>query len=141
VCGGNKKVRQKACRIQVEFDEHIHENIRQHRSNKSYAKTIVLNFIDTLIGEGYRHFIIYINWPTDLWIAELLFFMIPSYKPLNIAYTLGLWIDEDGMHYAWMENSACFAWEVLQAAKKIIWRQEEWYDLEYTLKYLKITHR
>jgi hypothetical protein len=125
----------------VEFDRNISTNIRQYRANRSYVKTMVLNFYGVLIDDGYRHFVIYIEYPTDLWVAELLYFLIPSYKPLNITYTLGLWTDEAGMNYDWMENSACFAKEVLQAAKKIVWRQEGWYEPEYTLKYLKITRR
>ena len=134
-------MRSRTCRIQVEFDRYIHKDIRQYRANRSYAKAVVINFFDVLIDEGYRQFVIYIDYPTDLWIAELLYFLIPSYKPLDITYTLGLWTDEAEMNYDWMENAVCFAKEVLQAAKKIVWRQEGWYEPEYTLKSLTITRR
>lgn len=80
----DEKLRQRACRIQVDFDQPIQSNIHQYRSNKSHAKTMVLDFIAVLIDEGYRHFIIYIDLPTDLWIAEILYLLIPSYKPLGI---------------------------------------------------------
>ena len=102
---------------------------------------MVINFICALIDEGYRHFVIFIEDPTDLWIAELLYFLIPSYKPLDITYALGLWTDEASMNYDWLENSACLVKEVLQAAKKIIWRQEGWYEPEYALNSLTITCR
>ena len=134
-------MRSMTCRVKVVFDQYIHKDIRQYRANRSYAKAMVINFLDVLIDEGYRHFVIYIDDQTDLWIAELLYFLIPSYKPLDITYTLGLWTDEAELNYDWMEKSVCFVREVLQATKKIVWRQEGWYEPEYTLKYLAITHR
>lgn len=131
----------RTCRIQVEFDRYIHKNIRQYRSSKSYAKTLVINFFGVLIDEGYRHFVLYIDYPGDLWVAEILYFLIPSYKPLNITYSLGLWTEENCTHYTWMEYSGCLVREVLQTSKKIIWRQDGWYEPEYDLKILRITRR
>ena len=111
-------------------------NLQQHRSNPTSVKLKVIDFIENLIADGYRHFIIYIEKPTDLWVAELLLFLIPTYRPLDIVYSIGLWIDEDGMEYAWLEEIYLIDQEIMKCARRIIWRRDEWYDVNYGVKRL-----
>ena len=128
--------RLKACRLRVDFCWQVQMNLQQYRSNHTSVKLKVIGFIEKLISDGYRHFIIYIEKPTDLWVAELLLFLIPAYKHLDIVYSIGLWIDEDGMEYAWLEEACLVDQEIMRRARRIIWRRDEWYDVNYGLKRL-----
>ena len=128
--------RQKACRLRIDFCWQVQMNLQQYRSNHTFAKLKVIDFIENLVAAGYRHFIIYIEKPTDLWVAELLLFLIPTYKPLDIVYSIGLWVDEDGMEYAWLEEICLVDQEIMKCARRIIRRRDESYDVNYRVKRL-----
>lgn len=129
-------MRRKACRIQVDFDSQVQCNLNYFRTSKNSIKAEVLAFLDRLIYDGYRHFIIYIETPTDFWVAELLYFLMPYWKDIGVVYSLGFWNDDAGLDYAWLDQSRFFHYEVINSAYRIIWRQGDWLDMQFTLKRL-----
>ena len=116
-----------SCQLRIEFHPALQGNVMQHRSSYGYVKKKVMQTILDLYSKGYRHFIINIVQPTDLWIAEIVYFLAFSYHDSGICYSIGLWLDEEDA-YAWLDKTSMFRAEVFQNAKKVFWRSEKWYD-------------
>ncbi len=100
-------------------------------------KRAVVDFILGLYARGYRHFVIYIKKPTDLWIAEIVYFASLSNAYLDLSYSIGLWIDME-CAYPWMDRIEIFSTEVMKHDKRVFWRSKRWYDNYYRLERLYV---
>lgn len=129
-----------SCQLRIEFNPALIRNVMQHRSSYGYVKKAVMRIILGLYHEGYRHFIINIVEPTDLWIAEIIYFLTYSYQGSDISYSLGLWLDDEDA-YPWLDETLMFREEVFRTAKKVFWRSQKWYDNNYKLKWVYIDRK
>ena len=129
--------RVKTCLLRVDFHPLLQADSLRYRSNCGYVKRTVVDFILSLYARGYRHFVIYINKPSDLWIAEIVYFMSLSLQKQDMTYSIGLWIDRE-FAYPWMNQTDIFSTEVMKHAKRVIWRSKKWYDNYYRLERLYV---
>lgn len=133
-------MRHKACVVWVDFHPQLRNNIRQFRSSNNYVKKQITQFIFDLLDDGYRHFIIFIECPSDLWVAEIIYFLKLSSRNAGIIYSIGLWsYDEDPS--LWLLDSPFFYREILENANKVFWRKKKWYDNNYRLKRIYIPQK
>lgn len=58
--------RVKTCLLRIDFHPLLQADTLHYRSSGGYVKKTVLNFIKSLYAQGYRHFVIYINKPSDV---------------------------------------------------------------------------
>ncbi|MEN6563553.1 MAG: hypothetical protein ABFD11_08410 [Christensenella sp.] len=130
-------VRAKTCLLRIDFHPLLQADSLRYRNSDGYVKKTVLDFILGLYARGYRHFVIYINKPSDLWIAEMVYFLSLSNTDLGLCYSIGLWLDTE-CNYVWMDRSEIFIKEVIEHAKRVFWRSKKWYDNYYRLERLYI---
>jgi len=71
VTRGAIAVRRKACLICVDFHPCIAGAISRYCMCCSEGKREIERFIGSLVARGYTHFVLYIEKPSDVWIAEL----------------------------------------------------------------------
>lgn len=129
--------RAKTCLLRIDFHPLLQADSLRYRNSNGYVKKTVLDFILGLYVRGYRHFIIYINKPSDLWIAEMVYFLSFSNTDIELSYSIGLWLDTE-CNYVWMDRSEIFTKEVMEHAKRVFWRSIKWYDNYYKLERLYI---
>lgn len=129
--------RVKTCLLRVDFHPLLQANTLRHRNSGGYVKKVVVDFILCRYAQGYRHFIIYIDKPSDLWIAEMVYFVSLSNLYLDLSYSIGLWIDTE-CAYPWMDRTELFSKEVMKHAKRVFWRSKKWYDNYYRLERLYV---
>lgn len=125
------------CLLRIDFHPLLQADTLRYRSSGGYVKKTVLNFMKSLYAQGYRHFVIYINKPSDLWIAEMVYFLSLSNTDPGLSYSIGLWLDTE-CNYVWMDRSEIFNKEVIEHAKRVFWRSKRWYDNYYKLERLYI---
>lgn len=130
-------MRHKACVVWADFHPELQNNILQFRSSNGYVKKQIMRFIFGLLDEGYRHFIIFVERPSDLWIAEIIYFLKISYRNVGIIYSIGLWAYEEDSSL-WLNDSPFFYQEILEKAYKVFWRKKKWYDNNYRFKRIYI---
>lgn len=130
-------VKAKTCLLRIDFHPLLQADSLRYRNSNGYVKKTVLDFVLGLYVRGYRHFVIYINKPSDLWIAEMVYFLSLSNTDFGLSYSIGLWLDTE-CSYAWMEHSEIFTKEVMEHAKHVFWRSIKWYDNYYKLERLYI---
>ena len=129
--------RAKTCLLRIDFHPLLQADSLRYRNSNGYVKKTVLDFILGLYVRGYRHFIIYINKPSDLWIAEMVYFLSFSNTDIELSYSIGLWLDTE-CNYVWMDRSEIFTKEVMEHAKRVFWRSIKWYDNYYKLERLYV---
>jgi len=129
--------REKTCNLRIDFHPSMQHNIQQLRASNGTVKQCVMRFIMNLYYGGYRHFVIYLHEPSDLWIAEILYFLTISYKESRICYSIGILLDSEDP-YLWLDDTFMFRDEIFRNAKKIFWRSVKWYDNDNELKYLYV---
>lgn len=128
----------KACVVWVDFHPMLKDNVLQFRSSNGTVKKQVMRFLFRLYSEGYRHFIVYIEKHSDLWIAEIIYFFKLSCKDGEIVYSIGIW-EEDESTYPWLQNTDIFYQEIFDNALRVFWRKENWYDNNYRFERTYIT--
>lgn len=126
-----------SCQLRIEFHPLLQKNVLRHRSSFGHVKKKVIRAIIDLYDEGYRHFVINIIQPTDLWVAEIIYFMTLSHRGSGICYSLGLWLDDEDA-YVWLDKTSMFCDEVFRNAKRVFWRSQKWYDNYYEMKWIYI---
>ncbi len=129
--------RVKTCLLRVDFHPLLQADSLRYRNNAGYVKQTVLDFVSDLYARGYRHFVIYINKPADLWVAEMVYFFKVSDINLELSYSIGLWVDME-CAYPWMDQTEIFTTEVMKHAKRVFWRSKKWYDNYYRLERLYV---
>jgi hypothetical protein len=127
----------KTCNLRIEFHPSHQKNIAQLRSSNGRIKRRTMHFILELYNEGYRHFVIYLLKPSDLWVAEIIYFLSISYRESELCYSIGLWLDDEDS-YQWLNTTEMFRREVFQNARHVFLRSEKWYDNYCQLKYLYV---
>lgn len=130
-------VRAKTCLLRIDFHPLLQADSLRYRNSNGYVKKAVLDFILGLYARGYRHFVIYISKPSDLWIAEMVYFLSLSNTDPGLSYSIGLWLDIE-CNYAWMDQSEIINTEVMEHAKRVFWRSKRWYDNYYRLERLYV---
>lgn len=123
----------KACIVQIDLHPFLQRDILQHRSRYGHVKRKIIHFIMKLYRNGYRHFVIHIVDPSDLWVAEIIYFLTIAFADSDLIYSIGLWLDEED-HYPWLDDSIYFSTEVFTNAKRVFWRSERWYDNYYKVE-------
>ena len=91
------------CMVRVILKSNEADNLCHHKRNLTKTKRYVLCFLQELYQFGYRHFVIYINDPTDFWLAEMLYFMHYCKKYADVVYSL-YFLTEDA------DSSDFFKW-------------------------------
>ena len=127
----------KTCLLRVDFHPLLQADSLRYRNSNGYVKQTVLGFVLGLYDRGYHHFVIYINKPADLWIAEMVYFLTLSNDNIALSYSIGLWIDPEHA-YPWMDQTEIFTSEVMKHAKRVFWRSKKWYDNYYSLERLYV---
>lgn len=130
-------VRRKACMIRVDFHPRIANAISRCSRQLCDEKREIQRFLASLIARGYRHFILYIEQPSDVWIAEILcnFQMTSNF---DLIYSIGIWqYDEDPCE--WIE-ALPFDWAtILRSAHRVFLRSKDWYDTRYRAERLYVS--
>ena len=129
--------RTKTCLLRIDFHPLLQADSLRYRNSNGYVKKTVLDFLLGLYARGYRHFVIYISKPSDLWIAEMVYFLSLSSENSELNYSIGLWIDIE-CSYPWMDQTGIFSEEVMKHAIRVFWRSNKWYDSYYRLERLYI---
>lgn len=88
--------------LRIDFHPLLQADSLRYRNNFGHVKRTVLNFILSLYVREYRHFDIYINKLSDLWVAEMVYFLSLSNINLDLSYSIGLWVDIE-YAYSWMD--------------------------------------
>lgn len=127
----------KTCLLRIDFHPLLQANSLRYRSNNGYVKRTVIRFILDLCRRGYRHFVIYVTEPSDLWVAEIVYFISISASEFDITYSIGLWLDDENA-YSWMNQPEVFLDEILKHARHVFWRSKKWYDNYYKLERLYV---
>ncbi len=130
-------MRYKTCLLRVDFHPLLQADSLRYRSSNGYVKRSVMRFILNLCERGYRHFVIYVTEPSDLWVAEIVYFISISKSEFDVTYSIGLWLDNENA-YSWMNQTELFYDEILQHAKRVFWRSKKWYDNYYRLERLYV---
>jgi hypothetical protein len=103
----------------------------------SDGKQEILRFFEALVARGYRHFVLYIEQPSDVWVAEL----VLRFQEASIAelvYSIGIWqYEQDPCE--WIEELP-FDWEAITSnAHRLFWRSKDWYDNGYRVERLYVS--
>ncbi|HAX39889.1 MAG TPA: hypothetical protein DCY10_03260, partial [Clostridiales bacterium] len=83
-------MKRKACIVRVDFHPRIACAISGYCMRCSDGKQEILRFFEALVARGYRHFVLYIEQPSDVWVAEL----VLRFQEASIAelvYSIGIW--------------------------------------------------
>jgi RNA polymerase sigma-70 factor (ECF subfamily) len=119
-------VKRSVCRIQIDFHPSIANDIVHWSRRDSAQKQQVLRFIQTLVFCGYRHLILAIEQPSDVWVAQML---CSCQAALNdvFSYTIGVWrYDEADSN--WIE-ALPFDWDAItKRANCVKIRSQNWYE-------------
>lgn len=122
-------MKRRACEVRIEFHPLIGNDISRLCKRDSAEKRKILRFFQSLIAHGYRHLILYIEQPADLWVAQLLSaYHAKAETPFR--YSIGVWQYEVNP-CEWMEFSPCDWDTVLKNAHRVFWRKQEWYEGRY----------
>ncbi|MBA4348008.1 MAG: hypothetical protein C0413_04060 [Clostridiales bacterium] len=115
-----------ACRIQIDFHPVIANDIVHWSRHDSAQKQQVLRFFRSLVLCGYRHLILSIEQPSDVWVAQVLcsFQLAQNYV---FHYSIGVWrYDENASN--WIETLP-YDWDAIaKNAYRVFLRSNEWYD-------------
>ena len=101
------------------------------------AKQVVLRFFRSLLDRGYRHFIVDLEQPSDLWVLHLLSgYQISTRNAFS--YSVGIrQYEEDACD--WIETSPCDWNGILRRAKRVLTRRREWYEGRYCVERLYVS--
>ncbi len=130
-------MRRRACMIYVDFHPRIAGAISRYCSHCSEGKHAIERFFCSLTQHGYRHLILMIEQPSDVWIAELLcYFQMTC--PYDLIYSIGVWqYEEDPCN--WMEELP-FDWgTIVKHAHRVFRRRKDWYDARYHVERLYVS--
>jgi RNA polymerase sigma factor (sigma-70 family) len=130
-------VNRKACVIRVDFHPSIACAISSYSVRCSDGKQEILRFLESLVVRGYRHFILYIEQPSDVWVADL-FLCFQKASEEALVYSIGTWrYDQDPCE--WIEELP-FDWEsITRNAHHMFWRSKDWYDNGYRAERLYVS--
>ena len=130
-------MRRKACMIYVDFHPRIAGVISRYCSRNSEGKHEIERFFRSLSARGYRHFVLHIEKPSDVWVAELLH-DFQAACGLDLVYSIGIWqYEEDPCD--WMEELP-FDWNAIaRDAYRVFWRSKDWYDPIYRVERLYVS--
>lgn len=130
-------MKRKACIVRVDFHPRIACAISGYCMRCSEGKREILCFLKSLVARGYRHFVLYIEQPSDVWVAEL----VLRFQEASIAelvYSIGIWqYEQDPCD--WIEELP-FDWEAITSnAHRLFWRNMNWYDSAYRVERLYVS--
>lgn len=130
-------MKRRACMIRVDFHPRIANSISGYCMRCSAGKQEILRFLESLVARGYRHFILHIEQPSDVWVADLLSRFQKTSKEV-LVYSIGIWqYDQDPCE--WIEELP-FDWEAITSnAHRLFWRNKDWYDNGYRVERLYIS--
>jgi len=130
-------VRRKACLICVDFHPCIAGAISRYCTRCSEGKREIERFLQSLVERGYRHVVLYIEKPSDVWIAELLCDYQMNREP-DLIYSIGVWqYEEDPCD--WLEELP-FDWNtIVKHAYRVFPRSKDWYDTRYRVERLYVS--
>lgn len=123
--------------ILVDFHPQIANRITQYCAHCGNGKREIQRFIASLVSRGYRHFIVHIEQPSDVWIADML-----CYYRMNgiedMVYSIGIWQYETDP-CEWIEQLP-FDWKTItKNAHRVFWRNQNWYDSHYRAERLYVS--
>lgn len=130
-------MRRKACMIRVDFHPCIANTISRYCMRCSEGKLEIIQFLQKLVENGYRHFILLVEQPSDVWIAELICYFQKSCA-LDLIYSIGIWqYEEDSCE--WIEDLP-FDWKTIaKNAYHVFPRRKDWYDPHYHMERLYVS--
>ena len=135
-----KCLRQRACILRVDFHPLLIKTLPHYCRQEGEGKQQILRFINHLVKRGYRHFILSIEQPSDVWIAEVVAYYALSNRDGGIRYTIGLW-RYDERPCDWIE-SLPFDWDfIVKNAYRVFLRSDNWYDKSYRMERIYIPIR
>jgi len=119
-------VKRSACKIFVDFHPSIANDIVRLSRQDFPQKQRILRFFESLAARGYRHLILPIEQPSDVWVAQLLC-SFQAVTGASFRYSLGVWqYAEDCCD--WIEDLP-FDWETItRNAHRVFLRSKDWYD-------------
>lgn len=119
-------MRRSVCKLQIDFHPSIANDIVRWSRRNSAQKQRVMQFVQRLVLCGYRHFILPIEQPSDVWVAQLLCAYRIATKQ-TVRYSLGIWrYGEDDCN--WIETLP-FDWDAItRNAQRVFLRSKDWYD-------------
>lgn len=126
-----------ACMILVDFHPQISSNARDLLRRDTAGKQAVLRFFNALLAEGYRHFIVDIDKPSDIWVLQLL----RGYQQAKdgiFAYSVGIRAYEEA-NCDWIEEADCDWGDLISQAQRVFCRRHAWYEGRYRTERLYIS--
>ena len=137
VTRGAIAVRRKSCLICIDFHPCIAGAISRYCMCCSEGKREIERFLGSLVARGYTHFVLYIEKPSDVWIAELVRDMKIASRE-DLIYSIGVWqYEEDPCN--WMEELP-FDWDAItKSAFQVFSRSKDWYDTRYRVERLYVS--
>jgi len=123
--------------IRVDFHPRIASAITRYCKRRSEGKQEILEFLYSLTARGYRHFILYIEQPSDVWIAQMLCSFQMS-SNFDLIYSIGIWrYDEDPCE--WIEDLPFDRGMITKNASCVFLRSKDWYDARYRVERLYVS--
>lgn len=133
-------MRRKACLVWVDFHPQLSGDLLHYCMREGDGKRLILLFLNRLVKRGYRHFILYIERPSDIWIAEMIYYFSLSCQEVDLKYSIGIWQYENNP-CNWIEQLP-FDWEsIVNNAYRVFLRSDCWYDKYYRMEQLYIPIR
>ena len=126
--------------LRVDLHPLLAKTLPRYCRQEGEGKQQILRFINCLVERGYRHFILYIERPSDVWIAEVIAYYALSKRDSGIRYTIGVW-RYDERPCDWIE-SLPFDWDfIVKNAYRVFLRSDYWYDKSYRMERIYIPIR
>ena len=130
-------MKKRACLISIDFHPLLLQNQSLFCGRDSAGKQKVLRFFDALLARGYRHLIIDVEKPSDIWALQLLCdYQSATCKPFR--YSVGI-LAYDEAQCDWIEETACDWKTILKHANRVYCRRREWYEGRYCTERLYVS--
>ena len=126
-----------ACLILVDFHPRIFSNPYGFLQRDSAGKQIVLCFIEALLAHGYRHFIVDIEKPSDIWVLQLLRGYQQA-KNVIFRYSVGIRAYEEA-NCDWIEETICDWDDLILHAHRVFYCKHGWYEGRYRTERLYVS--
>jgi RNA polymerase sigma-70 factor (ECF subfamily) len=121
----------------VEFHPQIVNDFPNFCRRDSAQKQYILRYFQSLSARGFRHVLLNIEQPCDLWVAQLL---LSAKTTCGDAfhYTIGLW-QYEANPCDWIETTPCDWESILKNAHRVIYRKFDWHEGRYCAQRLYVS--